>query len=274
MKPAFIDLGPFKGIQERTETHSACGDALKAMCTCYPQNPEYRQGCGHENECWVLGNARRANDARRRGQKPEIEAGATLDPESPTSHAIRRLTRAGVPSVLLVDARKSWPVKSSARVAAESWWVGDRGLQPALVLAGPTGVAKSTAAAWVSLAWAQQFSWEQPSGSRVVPFVWLDGAELQRIAGFDANAAMMLDAAETARLLVIDDAANESTAKAVATLSDVIRARCDHRRLTVLTTNVTGIEFRKRYGVPLSDRLRSCSVAPDLRGEKSLRGGE
>lgn len=266
-----FDLGPFKGKQPRTETHAADGSALKAMCTCYPNNPELRQGCGHENECWVLGNARHANEAMRSGRRIETQE-RQPDPESPIGHAMRRLKSAGVPAEYLNDARRDFPSKAKSRIAAEAWWAGDKGQKPALVLCGDTGVAKSTTAAWAALQWATQWTWQGPSGGKqTAPVVWLGGLELQRIGGFDANAALMLDAAEATSLLVIDDAGREGNRPAIQALSDVVQSRCDKRRLTVISANTTGEAFRQRYGIPLADRLRACAVIPDLRGEKSLR---
>ena len=95
---------------------------------------------------------------------------------------------------------------------------------------------------------------------------------LLRGAGFDVNAAVMLDACDAAHLLIIDDAANEGTQQAIRAVSDVVRSRLERRRLTVLTTNVVSEAFRTRYGVPLADRLRHAAEAPDLRHEKSMRG--
>ena len=272
MKPAFIDLGEMPGI--RTDTHAKDGTPLRAMCTCYPSNPELRQGCSHENQCWVLGNARKANQARRLGQRLDTEAAQPFNPESPTAHARRRLLRLGVPVERLDDAMQLITPKALSRRWAEEWWAGDKGKKPTLVLAGPTGVAKSTAAAWVALKWGEQWPWnEQPSGGKQPqPFVWLDGVALQRIGGFDSNAAVMLDACDSADLLIIDDAANEGTRQAIQAVSDVVRSRIERRRLTVLTTNVVSEAFRQRYGVPLADRLRHTAEAPDLRHEKSMRG--
>jgi len=267
MKPAFFDLGEMPGT--RTDTHAKDGTPLHPSCTCYPHNPEYRHGCNHENQCWVLGNARRGNTARRAGQKAETPE-APHNPESPAEHAMRRLARAGVPVDSLETARK--PRTTKALAAAESWWAGDKGAKPALVLAGPAGCGKSVASAWAALRWGEEWPWNSlPSGPQRPAFVWLGGLALRQIGGFDATAALVLDNAEAAHLLAIDDAAREGTAKAIQALSDVVQARCDRRRLTILTTNTDGAAFRQRYGNALADRLRGCSVAPDLRNEVSLR---
>lgn len=248
-------------------------EGLRAYCVCYASCPELRRGCSHESQCWVLKELREQNTPEKRkaaGEEYRRSLGAQEKTgELPLSNVLHRLTRADVPGAALTVAQH--PDNKPAYVAAREWWRGNKTLLPALVLAGPNGCGKTVAAAWCSLEWGKRYPWAQPTGNTVRPLVWLDGRALSRIGNMGAEAARELDDAERCGMLVVDDAAREGNRPSIEALSDVLMARLDHRRLTILTTNVTGESFRVRYGNSLADRLKANAAAPNLSRETSQR---
>lgn len=73
-------------------------------------------------------------------------------------------------------------------------------------------------------------------------------------------------------LLVIDDLGTEAAdnARFAQAFTDAIDARQDHGR-TLITTNLTGAQFKSRYDARIVDRIRHQGRFVELKGE-SLRG--
>lgn len=244
-------------------------------CECYP--PErgypkaYARGCRGYHECWVVAEMRNPQLYRDRYFRELAQARAETEGAPPPEEMRYRLSKLGVPANALALATRG--ERTHAIDGAELWWKMDHKLCPALVLTSAApGTGKTTAAAWVALEWARLWRWnEQPTGSNDAPFVWLDGPRLKSLSGFDEQTADALAGAATARLLVVDDAGREGNRPAVEALSDVLMERIDRNRLTVLTTNQRGEQFKARYGEPLADRLRSRAHVVDLKELKSMR---
>ena len=214
--------------------------------------------CTRETDCpfWVDSRARQTPEGRlRMAEDYKAQVMKRMDVGTTPEEVAERLCRLGVPSLALESARA--PESTEALRAAQVWWASKDALS--LVLVGEVGLGKTTASAWVALEVGKAWPWN--TGSRVtaddVPLVWLDGPRLSQLSRFDKHAAEALDAAATARLLVVDDAGREGNRPAIEALSDVLTERLDRRRRTILSTNLRGEAFRARYGVPLSDRLRA-----------------
>ena len=138
------------------------------------------------------------------------------------------------------------------RVAARAWNIGDRGM----VLLGPTGIGKSHAAALVFkrlLSNGYQeggVAWEFASGLR-----WFSAAALaqaRREHPLGRGDAPEITRASHARLLVIDDAGWDREPQAV---SDVLAARYEGGRPTIITTGLTSAELAKHYGAAVVRRF-------------------
>ncbi len=245
-------------------------------CECYPGErgyPQYmRRGCNGYHHCWVVAEMKNPQLYRDRYAKELAEALGRRD-EAPDAFGVRgHLLKLGVPGNALAVASK--PDDTQALQGAQTWWRMDHKLCPALVLTSPTpGTGKTVAAAWVGIEWAKRWPWNSGAGGGkpTDPLVWLDGPRLSSLTRHDEQAADLLASAATCRLLVVDDAGREGNRPAVEALSDVLMERIDASRLTVLTTNQRGEQFRTRYGAPLADRLRTKAFVVDIKGMQSLR---
>lgn len=140
------------------------------------------------------------------------------------------------------------------------------------MLLGSTGVGKTVAATFVLADFARKYRWnEQPTGSNENPALFVKAARLTSLTDWNADHARWLDQLIGARLLVLDDLGDEGTPSAIQRVTDLLLARADKRRRTVLTSNLDAKSFERRYGAALFDRLRTMSITPSLAGLKSHR---
>lgn len=192
-------------------------------------------------------------------------------PPAPLSFADAALKarRAGAPlrSLMALEQQRETPALNAAR----RWWGAHR--DKPLVMLGPTGLGKSTAAAWLCVEFAKVHPWNDgPSGGRPrEPLVWLDATDLVRLTDWTDIGRDWVDRCLRAELLVIDDAGHEGTVTGKQALVDLLMKRTDAKAATVLATNLTGAEFRTRYTEPLADRLRNFGYVPELGGGESQR---
>lgn len=125
-----------------------------------------------------------------------------------------------------------------------------------LVLAGPPGCGKTTAAArWLADACGHKARQVAHSKATEIP-AFMPVSQLIRVSRFD-NASMV--ALEKAARLVIDDLGAEYLDNKGAFLSFVdglLNARYADWRPTVITTNLSAAQFSERYGTRTIDRLR------------------
>jgi DNA replication protein DnaC len=187
----------------------------------------------------------------------EAEAAARLAEEASSRlRAGRKYLRAvGVPAkdadVLLGQATL---METPAIAVAREWLASD---QTVLVMSGMRGCGKTLAAGWIVN--------EVPGGR------FMDVTRFQRLSRYD-NESMR--SVEEAHLLVIDDLGMEfSDAKGsfAALFDGVFNARYAAQLRTVITTNVTAVTFRERYGERVADRIREVGRFVELDGA-SLRG--
>ncbi len=248
-------------------------------CQCYPPDkyPDYmRKGCNAGAQCWVLAEMRQCRTPEGRSAWMAGYHGAIKkvaeesDKRLSAYEARKKIQKFGIPAMALQALIYEKP--TAGLTAAKDWLASDRKLLPVLVLAGDVGQGKTVAAAWCATEWARDYPWNQlPGGNMRPPMIWLDGPRLRELSAFDANATTLLDHAARAELTIVDDAGRDGSPRAIEALSDVLMERIDNRRLTVLTSNLKGEQFRNRYGQALSDRFRAYAVIPKLTG-KSLRG--
>lgn len=168
-----------------------------------------------------------------------------------------------------------------AMTATRSWWQSDKCL---LVLAGPKGVGKSVAAAWVV---AQQPKSGPPTsrhvdagmpdfsnsrngrprpGWRVGPR-FVDAAGLARVNRYDAA---QVDELVCAATLAIDDLGVEfvdAKGAFASLLDEVINARYGNELRTVITTNLPAKDFKARFGERIADRIREAGIWHEHGGE-------
>lgn len=193
-----------------------------------------------------------------------------------TREAGDKLLRAGAPADAVAGVRqlffKEIP-RSRAAEAADSWWHGMRPECPLLALLGPTGLGKSTAAAWAAFCAAREYPWNSGAGGGGAwePIVWLAAADIALLQSWFDDGKRQAEEARRAWLLVVDDAGHEKERPAIAALTDLLMRRVDAKRATVLTTNLRGREFAGRYGVPVVDRMKANAYVPELGNYESLR---
>ncbi len=70
---------------------------------------------------------------------------------------------------------------------------------------------------------------------------------------------------------MLDDIGDEGSPAAIQRVVDLLLARADKRRRTVITSNLDAAALERRYGAALFDRLRNMSIAPNLSTLKSRR---
>lgn len=138
------------------------------------------------------------------------------------------------------------------REAARAWRMGDRGM----ILLGPTGVGKSHAAALVFKRLLGNgytkggAEWDFAIGLR-----WFSAsalAQARREHPLGRGDAPEITTASHARLLVIDDAGWDREPQAI---SDVLAARYESGRPTIITTGLTSAELAKHYGAAVVRRF-------------------
>lgn len=145
-----------------------------------------------------------------------------------------------------------------------------------VVLSGPVGIGKSTAGAWWlgELLTGEDIPIHRTYGARAsepAPLALrVKATALARWARFDEDAMRRLNETD---LLVIDDFGQEylDAKGALSSLIDeVIDARYECQRLTLITTNLGTDGFVERYGARFTDRLLEKNRFVSLTGE-SLR---
>lgn len=158
--------------------------------------------------------------ARRQGIPQRIID--TLRADFQTTHAINR-------------------IKSFLKAPREGW---------CLVLAGPKGCGKSTAAGL--------YLWEKTRPSHKSPpkdMTWWTAARVSRISSFNDQ----LDKVMRTKTIVLDDLGVEYLDKNGHfnhRLDELIDERYSNYRKTIITTNLNAKDFQSRYGVRVADRIR------------------
>jgi DNA replication protein DnaC len=184
---------------------------------------------------------------------PEFEAAsaraAALAEELKRHEQRKRLHSRGVPArqVERVTAGEKL-ARSQALEAAHAW---ERSGETLLLLLGPPGTGKTTAAAWLC--------------RKLGRFV--AAADMARMSAYAADGVASL---EQGKLLVIDDIGVEyADAKGLfrSQLDAVVSSRFGDRRRTVLTGNIGLPEWRERYGARLLDRAREDGVIVQIKGQ-------
>ena len=148
---------------------------------------------------------------------------------------------AGVPKRLVTWIEAHPEPCGSAMVACREFLTS--GLE-ILVLAGPPGCGKTTAAAWAVTQHGRA--------------LMVDVARLARTNRYDEGQMGRL---ETVALLVIDDLGMEAVhdrSTFPALVDGLVNARYAGARKTIVTTNLPAAEFRSAYGERIVDRIREC----------------
>lgn len=152
------------------------------------------------------------------------------------------LREAGIPPKLLEESAGN-PRMTEALAWAQVMDEAGVGQGQCLVLAGPTGVGKSTAMAWLARRCAEKGRrprWEYAPEM----FARLSMADIQ------------YHPITVADVLLIDDLGAEDDHKARAKLDTLVYYRHAARRPTVITTNLTAKALADRYGERIVDRLQ------------------
>jgi DNA replication protein DnaC len=174
---------------------------------------------------------------------------------------------------LIPPKELNWALAAKPTMALEAArrWISDTS-SPYLALLGPPGTGKSVAAAIVLLGRLRESTWNgDATGIERWPVMWVQAGELTRVSAFGDSHTDWLKAMRGAELLCLDDLGDEATELGKAQLVDVVLARHRTGRRTIVTSNLRADAIRKRYGDALVDRIRE-GMAPDLTGEKSMRG--
>jgi len=143
--------------------------------------------------------------------------------------------------------------------AAESWRIE----QSALVLAAPTGAAKTASiVAWAYAEQARRLA-DVDAGGKPQPldFVFTTGFELAKARAqhqLGAGEAPAVRAALDAKLLLLDEVGFEPMRDRV--IFEVVMHRMNQRKPCVLTTGRTEEEFSERYGAATWRRFTETAV--------------
>ena len=135
-----------------------------------------------------------------------------------------------------------------------------------LVLSGPMGCGKTTAASWILATGIERWG----RGAHDAMFV--RAGRLVRWNRFDDAAMAQIEGASA---LVIDDLGSEYQDDKGAFRSfvdNVVDARYADQRVTVITTNLDADGFKARYGARFADRMREAGRFVELAGESMRRG--
>lgn len=186
-----------------------------------------------------------------------------------------KLVKRGVPAKdadrILADSLKNTKAMKAARSFLEN------ASERMLVLSGSRGCGKTTAAAWIA---AQRcpdeyrgYSYEEIEASRgFVPWPgdkhprFVDASRLARVSRYRDEEMKPL---EECSMLVIDDLGIEfvdEKGSFLSTLDGLINARYAANLRTVITTNLRGEDFKKRYGERISDRIREVGRFVEIKG--------
>ena len=189
-----------------------------------------------------------------------------LEREVEVTKAAGALTKRGVPEK---DARAVAEMSLDETDAIKACKAAVEARDRIIVLAGPPGVGKTTAAGWlVSKALSPHWHFDPLSSAR-----FMTALELARISVYDDDA---MAAVERPDLLVIDDVGAEyADAKGMfSTIIDgVVNARYARSLTTVITTNLNATLFRERYGERVIDRIRECGRFVELKGASMRKRG-
>lgn len=203
--------------------------------------------------------------------REELRTRAAERDEAPDDRAVAaRMAKLGVPgdAISALDHLDPGPAEDAARRYLRAQW----NIVPFLFLAGGVGVGKTVAAALVFADAVRKHPWNnEATGSNENPLVFIRASRLTSLTDWNADHARWLDQLLAARLLVLDDLGDEGTGPAVQRVTDLLLARCDKKRRTVITSNLTAEALKRRYGEALFDRIRTMSIAPNLAGLKSHR---
>lgn len=181
-----------------------------------------------------------------------------------------QVERAGCPHLTAAAARK--PEQRRVLDGAKRWWTDAKARTPLMLLTDETGTGKSVAAAHVAMKFAESRQWwvSQPSGAMASPLVWMVGDELATRALLSDDDYALIQRAERAEFLVIDEVGCSGAKAGLLALGQLIARRADSGRLTVVTTNAAGVELAQALGAHVVDRLKTGFIVKTQ--EKSGRG--
>lgn len=147
--------------------------------------------------------------------------------------------------------------RTEALEAAQEWLTQKRTW---LVLLGGTGTGKTVAAVWAMREAARQAE----------PVAFRTAAALSRMSGFNEG-AVELERLQRVSLLVVDDVGAEAqTSWGQGLLSELLDARHQGFRRTIITSNLGQEAFKQRIGERLVDRIREDGRVVML-GGRTLR---
>lgn len=193
----------------------------------------------HDDQRTALREERRRRDQRREANERAL---SVLD-DVPR---IRALVLKGMDDTEAHDTVRDWG-------RSTSW---------CLLLLGGVGCGKSTAAG--HFAYTQALDWQS------LP-IWARAVEASRMSAFGDTAEARFAAWRECSLLVLDDLGTELvTPTWQQALDDILDYRYQQSARTILPTNLSAEEFKKRYGERISDRIREGGTVREL-ASKSMR---
>lgn len=244
------------------------GANWKPCVGCSQPLEEFRfEDCEHARAC----RARLEAGGKERAQREyrDTLAGAGLSRVS-WGECVAQVERAGCPHVTAAAARR--PEPKGAMPAGKHWFSEVRIRQPLVVFSSSPGTGKSVAAAHCAARFAELRRWwiDAPSGALQAPLVWMQGDEVARLALIPDATQALIERAERAEFLVIDEVGVQGAKAGLLALGQLIARRADSGRLTVITTNATSAEMKEPLGAHVVDRMKQAHVIRTK--EESMRG--
>lgn len=145
-----------------------------------------------------------------------------------------------------------------------------------LLLIGPTGTRKTTAAALAVRLAFRRLPWnEGASGGETrqrTPGEFILAATFARLSGYNAADREWFERCCTTGLLVLDDVGAEAQNEFSASMLDECLTRRHANRLrTVITSNLDAKALRARLGDRLSDRIGEACIVARSAGESDRK---
>lgn len=215
------------------------------------------------SDCDVIRDMRRRQTPEGREEVREEYraqlAGRSIERVS-WGECVAQVERSGCPheTVRAARAPQPWPAMASAK----DWWSRVRGAKPTILFSGGTGVGKSVAAAHLCAKFAEARKWwtSAATGSSNMPLVWFDAGELARQALLRDVDQYLIQRAEVAEMLVVDELGVSGAKSGLLALGQLLARRIDSGRLTIITTNASGETLKEPLGAHVVDRMKRAHV--------------
>lgn len=234
-----------------TDLRDMC-EAIMARHRAYAETPEGKAAIA----------AAEAEDAER----------LRKEAEEAKERPYRHLADCGVP-LRVVDTVRRY--EQTAAVKRVLRWIEERKSKPStwcLVLSSSKGAGKSVAAGlWMLQSGAESIRYYDNHGNAEEAPSWLSVSKFARLDGYNGTFDRICDHPGPVVLDDIGSEYNDSKGWFLQAFDAFVDARYSQYRPTLITTNLSGEDFKRRYSERVVDRIREGGSYYEFDGE-SMRG--